>query len=140
MARTMSTPLPAGAWAADPLRTRLAFAAGPYRGRFDDFEIALVVAEGGEAGVSATVRGARFVSTAIRRDGDLIEVDGEVTIGARTLAVTAGGTVAEERAALVVALRTVVDRRQFGVGWSPPGTHGHEVAIDVRITFVGESP
>ena len=139
MAGTMSTPLPAGAWAADPHRTRLGFAAGPYRGRFDDFEIALVVAEDGEAGVAANVRGARFEYTAISRDGDLIEVDGVVSIGARALAVTAGGTVAQQAAALVVELRAVVDRRQFGVQWSPPGTHGHEVAIDVRVTFLRES-
>lgn len=131
---TAPTSLPAGVWTADPHRSRLGFTAGPDRGGFDDFDVSLVV-DGDVAGIVAEVQGARFASTAIRRDGDHLEVDGAVTIGGRTLAVTGSGTAAEEGEALVLTLATVVDRRQFGIGWPP----AHEVAVDIRLTLVKEN-
>ena len=124
--------LPAGTWVPDRARSKIGFSAGPDAGRFEDHDLTLVVAPDGEAGLAGLVHGASFASTAIRRDGDLIEVDGEVTINGRTLAVTSSGTVVEPPGALVVELRSVVDRRQFGV----EADIAPEVTIDVRLTLV----
>ena len=135
MAITSPHLLPSGTWVPDRGRSEIAYSAGPHRGRFDEFKLTLVVAADGEAGLAGTVAGATFASTALRRDGDLLEVDGEVTINGRTLAVTAGGTVAEPMGALVVEMRSVVDRRQFGV----ESEIGPEVTVDVRLTLVKES-
>ena len=124
--------LPAGTWTPDRARSRVGFSAGPHRGEFDDYELTLVVASDGEAGLGGIVSAARFVTTAIRRDGDHLELDGEVTVHGRTLAVTASGTVAEPPGALVLELHTVVDRRQFAI----EADIGPEVSVDVRLTLV----
>ena len=126
--------LPAGTWVPDHARTEIGFSASPHTGRFEDLDLTLVVATDGEAGLGGVVHGAVFATTAIRRDGDLLEVDGEVTINGRTLAVTSIGTVTEPPGALVLELRSVVDRRQFGVEADIPP----EVTIDVRLTLVKE--
>lgn len=132
MAITSPHLLPSGTWVPDRDRSEIAFSAGSHRGRFDDHDLTLVVASDGEAGLAGIVAGATFATTALRRDGDLIEVDGEVTINGRTLAVTACGTVTEPAGALVVEMRSVVDRRQFAV----ESEIGPEVTIDVRLTLV----
>ena len=135
-----TTTLPPGRWRPDRSRSRLGYALGPLRGRFEDYELELVVSDAGEAGLSASVRGAHFLATAIRRDGDLLEIDGELTIDGRTLAVTGSGTVASAAGRLQVAVSSVVDHRQFGLAWDPPATAGTEVAVHVDLTLTEDSP
>ena len=121
-----STRFPPGTWTPDRDRSRLGFSAGADSGRFERYEIAV------EDGViTATVDGARFTTSTIRREDDLLEVDGQVTIGARTLVVTAAGTIQELPGAVVLELEAVVDRRQFGV----ESAIGPEVAIHVLLTL-----
>lgn len=130
---TCPTTLPSGVWTADPHRSRIGYSAGPDGGTLHDYEASLVV-DGEFASLVAQVHGARFASTDIRREGDHLEVDGAVTIGDRTLAVTGCGTAAETAGALVLTASTVVDRRQFGIDWPP----AHEVTLGVHLTFVKE--
>ncbi len=136
-----STSLPAGRWRPDRARSRIGYAVDEVRGRFDDYEVALVVTAAGQVSLVAAVGDARFAATAVRRDGDLLEVDGEVTIRGRTLAVTGSGTVADEPGGrLAVDLGTVVDRRQFDLDWRPPGTDATEVAVHLHLTLVKGAP
>ncbi len=132
MATTSPHLLPAGTWIPDPARSRIAYTDGARSGQLDDHDLTLVVAPDGEAGLGGVVHGARFVTTAIRRDGDLLELDGEVTVNGRTLAVTACGSVSEPDGALAIEMRSVVDRRQFGV----ESDIGPEVTVDVELTLV----
>jgi polyisoprenoid-binding protein YceI len=135
-----STTLPTGRWRADRARSRIGYAVGHVRGGFDDYDVELIVTAAGEVSLVAAVGGARFAATAVRRDGDLLEVDGHVTIRGRTLAVTGSGTVADDAdGCLGVVLGTVVDRRQFDPGWTPPGTDATEVAVHVDLTLVKET-
>lgn len=81
-----------------------------------------------------------FRSTAFRWDGDGLSVDGELTIRGITRQVEARGRIGDpvsdpygnERVA--VALETVIDRTEFGIGWQMdlPGG-GVALANDIRL-------
>lgn len=139
MATGSPATLPAGAWVADARRSAVAYHHAGGAGRFADVDVRLRVGAGGDAALQATVAGAGFAATAIRRDGDLLELDGQVTLNGRTLAVTGSGAVAEQAGELVVTVGAVVDVRQFGLQWRPPGSGGHEVAVRARVVLVRET-
>jgi polyisoprenoid-binding protein YceI len=143
--------------------------AGILRGRFDDFAAHLAVREGGQArlfgsahagslvlpGAGGAVRGAAalaldvgrfprmtFESSALDVFGDLVQVDGLLTVRGTTLSVTAAGRLvpADGGSLLVLTLETVVDRRQFGVeGLSPPpgrdAVFGHETRLHAELVL-----
>jgi polyisoprenoid-binding protein YceI len=84
----------------------------------------------------------RFASTAIRRDGDELVIDGELTIKDHTHAVEARGTITDPHETLGgaikigVALETVIDRTQFGLEWNAPlPKGGFALADDVKLTI-----
>jgi polyisoprenoid-binding protein YceI len=142
-----------------------------FRTRFEEFSAALVVEEDGSARLTGTVMSGsiavrdpdfaahlaapeffdserhpelRFESTALRRDGELVEVDGLLTIKGRTLPVAAVGTVVDAHedpfgtVRMGLELETRVDRRQFGLEWNMPLPKGgfalgNEVALQASL-------
>ena len=171
--------LPTGTWRLDKVHSSAAFAVkhmvvATFRGRFEDFDATLEVAEDGEAELTGTVRadtivvkdenlGAhlkspdffdterypeiRFESTSVRRDGDQVVADGELTIKDHTHPVKARGAFAgpyEDIAGQTkvgLTLETTVDRTQFGLNWNAPLPKGgvalaDEVALIVELELV----
>jgi len=144
-----------------------------FRGRFEAYDARLVVGEDGSAELTGTVDAAsisvkdpalaahlvspdffhaerhpelRFRSTAMRRDGDRLEVDGELTIKGRTLAVTGRATVTDAHedpfggVRMGLELETIIDRRQFGLDWNMPLPKGgfaldNEVRLQATLEF-----
>jgi polyisoprenoid-binding protein YceI len=139
-----------------------------FRGRFEDLDATLTVDEDGTAKLTGTVDAAtilvkdenlqahlgapdffdverypqlRFASTAIRRDGEELVLDGELTIKDQTHAVEARGTITDPAETLGgaikigVTLETVIDRTKFGLNWNAPlPKGGFALADDVKLT------
>jgi polyisoprenoid-binding protein YceI len=144
-----------------------------FRGRFEAYDARLVVGDDGSAELVGTVEAASisvkdpalathlvspeffdaeqypqlvFHSSAVRRDGDRLELDGTLTIKGRTLAVTARGTVTDAHedpfggVRMGLELETIVDRRQFGLDWNMPLPKGgfaldNEVRLQIALEF-----
>ena len=84
----------------------------------------------------------RFESSAVRRDGDRLEVDGLLTIRGITHPVTGTGTITEPtedpygNARVGVSLQTSVDRTAYGLTWNAPlPKGGFALANDVTLTL-----
>ena len=145
-----------------------------FRGRFEDFDATLDVGEDGEDSFTGTVRAdsivvkdenlaahlkspdffdterypeIRFESTAVRREGDELIVDGNLTIKDQTHAVEArGGLVGPHeniagKTGIGITLETVVDRTKFGLNWNAPLPKGgfalaNDVALLVELELV----
>jgi polyisoprenoid-binding protein YceI len=82
-----------------------------------------------------------FRSTSIRRDGDEVIVDGQLTIKGNTRAVEARGTIAGPGVTLAgavatgIQLETIIDRGEFGLNFNAPlPTGGVAVANEVKLT------
>ena len=82
-----------------------------------------------------------FTSKEIRRSGDELIVDGELTIKDQTHPVEARGTITDPHETLGgavkigVTLETIIDRTQFGLNWNAPlPKGGFAVADDVKLT------
>ncbi len=83
----------------------------------------------------------RFASKSLRRDGDELVIDGELTIKDHTHAVEARGTITDPHETLGgavkigVTLETVIDRTQFGLEWNAPlPKGGFALSNDVKLT------
>ena len=83
----------------------------------------------------------RFSSDSIRRDGEQLVLDGELTIKDQTHPVEARGTITDPHETLGgaikigVTLETVIDRTQFGLEWNAPlPKGGFALANDVKLT------
>ena len=169
--------LPAGTWSSDPLHSSVAFSVrhmvSQFRGELSEFTGALVVdADGARLEARGPVTSIRtqdenlnahllspdffdaertpevsLRSTAIRREGDEVVVEAELTMKATTRPVVLRGTLTGpvedpwggQRAGL--ALETVVDRRDFGLDWNAalPGggfVVGHDVTISAEVELV----
>ena len=81
-----------------------------------------------------------FRSDSIRREGDELIVDGQLTIKGTTHAVESRGTVAGPAVTLGdftklgITLETVVDRTEFGLNWNAPlPKGGFAVSNDVKL-------
>jgi polyisoprenoid-binding protein YceI len=161
--------LPSGTWQVDKIHSSIGFAvdymAGTFHGTFGDFDA--VVAEGelkGSAKVDSVqvkdenlaahlqspeffdVQGhpeLTFASKAIKRDGDRVTIEGEITIKGHTEAAKITGEISDpiadpyggERFGLT--LQTVVDRDTFGVSWNNPLPSG-EPALSNEVTISAE--
>ena len=82
----------------------------------------------------------KFVSTSIRRDGDEVVIDGELTIKDHTHPVQARGTITGPAVTLGdaekigLSLEAVVDRTEFGLEWNAPLPKGGvALADDVKL-------
>jgi polyisoprenoid-binding protein YceI len=83
-----------------------------------------------------------FRSTALRREGDDLIVDGELTIKGHTRAIEARGrsggpaVILGDETRLGLTLETVVDRTDFGLNWNAPlPKGGFALANDVKLTI-----
>ena len=88
----------------------------------------------------------RFESTDIRREGDELVLDGDFTIRGITKRVEARGAIVDALedpyggTRLGLELKTVVDRRDYGLNWNmalPKGGYalGNDVTLLVRLEF-----
>jgi polyisoprenoid-binding protein YceI len=139
-----------------------------FRGRFENLDATLTVGDDGAGQFAGTVDASsivvkdenlqahlgspdffdterypelRFASKAIRRDGEELVVDGELTIKDHTHSVAARGTITDPYETLGgavkigVTLETVIDRTQFGLEWNAPlPKGGFALANDVKLT------
>jgi polyisoprenoid-binding protein YceI len=139
-----------------------------FRGHFDDFDATLTVDENGDARLVGTVKtdsivvkdenlaghlkapdffdterfaDITYVSDAIRREGDELVVDGQLTIKGQTLPVQARGTITDPAFVLGdvhklgVTLEAIVDRTAFGLDWNAPLPKGGvALANDVKLS------
>jgi polyisoprenoid-binding protein YceI len=144
-----------------------------FRSRFDDFDATLTVPADGAAELVGTVLAEslaikdenlkghlrapdffdterfpelRFASTAIRRDGEQLVLDGELTIRDKTQPVQARGTITDPAETLGgyvkigIALETIVDRTAFGLDWNAPLPKGgmalaNDVTLELELEF-----
>ena len=138
-----------------------------FRGRFEKFDASLTVDEG-SAELTGTVDASSIVvkdenlqghlgapdffdverypeiafrSTSLRRQGDEVIVDGELTIKGNTRPIEARGEIAGPAVTLGdvtklgLTLETIVDRTEFGLNWNAPlPKGGFAVANDVKLT------
>jgi polyisoprenoid-binding protein YceI len=141
---------------------------GKFQGSFSPIEATLEVAEDGTAKLtgSAPVSGVKvqdenltahlqspeffdaerapeitFASRDVQRDGDGVEIDGELTIKGATLPVRLEGTITDPaedpygNTRIGLGLSTVVDRTAFGINWNNPLPNGEpSLANDVTLT------
>lgn len=139
-----------------------------FRGRFDRFDATLTVGDDGAARLDGTVDASslvvkdenlqahlgspdffdverypelRFSAKDIRRSGEQLVVDGELTIKDQTHPVQARGTITDPHETLGgavkigVTLETVIDRTRFGLNWNAPlPKGGFALADDVKLT------
>jgi polyisoprenoid-binding protein YceI len=88
-----------------------------------------------------------FVSKEIRRNGDEVEIDGDLTIKGITNPATLRGTVTGpavdhfDATRVGFKLQTVIDRTQFGITWNMPLPNGepalsNEVTLKADLTLV----
>ena len=91
-----------------------------------------------------------FSSRAIRRDGDAVEIDGEITIKGITqpakLTGTATGPAVDHFGAnrLGLSLETTVDRTAFDINWNMPLPNGepalaNDVTLKAELTLVAQA-
>lgn len=92
----------------------------------------------------------RFESTSVRRDGDAVTVEGDLTIKGVTKRVEAKGTLvgptddAFGGVRIGLDLETVVDRTEFGLNWNMPLPKGgfvlaNDVKLVLHLEFVSAS-
>ena len=169
MSTTETQVVPAGTWTADKVHSEIAFAvdylAGTFTGSFSDFdaEVSDGVLRGSAKVASVQVKDPnleahlqspdffdaernpeiRFESKDIRRDGDQLKIDGEITIKGHTEPVEIVGVISDpindpyggER--FGIKLEAKVDRTKFGVNWNNPLPSG-EPALSDEVTLIAE--
>ena len=163
------TALPAGTWTLDPVHSTIGFElpylAGTFRGHFTDVDAQLTAESlSGSARVaSVDVKDENlaahlqspeffdaerhpelsFASESIRRSGDTLTVDGELTIRGTTKPVELVGTIADPMTDAFgnertnVQLETTVDRTEFGLAWNMPLPNG-QPALQNEVKLVAE--
>src|SRR5439155_16942261 len=163
---TEQTGIPTGTWNADTVHSGLSFevshAVATFGGDVTDFNVSLKdgVLEGAARIASLRVKDENltghlqspeffdaerhpelnFVSTAIRRNGDEVEIDGSLTIKGVTKPATLTGTITgptvDHFGATRVGfkLQTVIDRTQFDMKWNMPLPNG-EPALANEVTL-----
>jgi len=164
--------LPVGTWTLDPIHSSASFAVkhmvvATFRGRFEEFDAKLAVAQDGSAELTGTVQAdsivvkdenlaghlkspdffdtaqypqISFVSSSVRREGDELLVDGQLTVKGQTHPVTARGGIVGPHEDIAgntkvgVTLETVIDRTKFGLNWNAPlPKGGFALADDVTL-------
>ena len=173
IAEQTGTEVPTGTWNADTVHSSVAFevqyAVSTFSGEVPDFEASLE--DGTLTGVariaSLQVKDenlqahlqspeffdverhpeVRFESTEIGRDGDKVEIDGEITIKGVTKPATLRGTIVGPaidhfgKTRVGLKLETTVDRTQFDIKWNMPLPNGepalaHDVTLKADLTLV----
>jgi polyisoprenoid-binding protein YceI len=158
--------LPTGTWLLDKVHSSIGFAvdymAGTFHGMFSDFDAAVTdgVLNGSAKVASVQVKDENLAahlqspdffdaqahpeltvtSNQISRDGDRVNIDGEITIKGHTETAEITGEISDpiadpyggERFGLT--LQTTVDRDKFGVSWNNPLPSG-EPALSTEVTI-----
>jgi polyisoprenoid-binding protein YceI len=169
MSTTELQVVPAGSWAVDKVHSDIGFAvkymAGTFTGSFTDIDAELSdgVLRGSAKAASVQVKEPSlaqhlqapdffdaerhpeitFESRDIRRDGDRLTIDGEITIKGHTEPIEILGVITDpindpfggER--LGLQLEAKIDRTKFGVSWNNPLPSG-EAALSNEVTLIGE--
>jgi polyisoprenoid-binding protein YceI len=161
--------VPTGTWSIDKVHSTIGFAidymAGTFQGSFGDVDAELsdgalrgkarvASIQVNDPNLAAHLQGPEFFdaerhpelafeSKEVRRDGDKLTIDGEITIKGHTEPVEITGVISEpindpyggERFGL--KLETKVDRTKFGVNWNNPLPSG-EPALADEVTLIAE--
>lgn len=169
MSTTQIEVVPAGTWSADKVHSTVGFAVkymvGTFQGSFSDFDAELRdgVLRGSARVASIEVKDPNltahlqapdffdaerhpeltFESRDIKRDGDRLEIEGEITIKGHTEPVNITGVIGEpiqdpfggERFGLT--LEAKVDRTAFGISWNNPLPSG-EKALSNTVTLIAD--
>jgi polyisoprenoid-binding protein YceI len=147
-----------------------------FRGRFENFDAKLEVGEDGSATLSGTVDAdsivvkdpnlaahlktpdffdverypeLRYEARDIRRDGDELIVEGELTIKGNTHPLEARGEIAgphqniADKTTLGVSFEATIDRTKYGLEWNAPLPKGgfalaNDVTLQVELELVKE--
>jgi polyisoprenoid-binding protein YceI len=145
-----------------------------FRGRFDSYEALLTVDEEGRPRLTGTVqadsivvkdetlaahltapdffdaeryRELIFKSGDIRRDGERLQIDGELTIKGISRVLSAHGTITDvvedpfAGTRLAIELETTIDRRDYGLDWNMPMPRGglylsNDVTLSITLELV----
>jgi polyisoprenoid-binding protein YceI len=160
--------VPAGTWTSDPVHSSIGFAVKhmgvtPFRGGFKQFEASLVDRKLSGTAPVETIQTddenltghllspeffdaerypvLRFESREIRREGDEVTVDGELTLKGVTQPVELRGAITGPLAdpyggtRLGLQLETTIDRNEFGIDWNADLPSGGRVLADnVELT------
>jgi polyisoprenoid-binding protein YceI len=169
MSTTQIEVVPNGTWRADKVHSSIGFAVkymvGTFQGSFTDFDVELQdgVLRGSGRVASIEVKDPNltahlqapdffdaerypeltFESRDIKRDGDRLEIEGEITIKGHTERVHIDGVIGEpiqdpfggERFGLT--LEATIDRTAFGISWNNPLPSG-EKALSDQVTLIGD--
>lgn len=161
--------LPSGTWSVDGIHSDVGFSvaymAGTFSGTFSDFDVSVSdgALEGSAKVVSVQVKDPnleghlqspeffdaerypelRFRSNSIERDGDELNIDGEITIKGHTEPVLITGVISEPiidpygGTRYGLKLETTIDRDRFGVSWNNPLPNG-EPALANEVVLTAE--
>jgi polyisoprenoid-binding protein YceI len=169
MSTTQIEVVPTGAWSADKVHSTVGFAVkymvGTFQGSFSDFDADLRdgVLRGAARVASIEVKDPNltahlqapdffdaerhpeltFESRDITRNGDRLEIEGQITIKGHTEPVHISGVIGEpiqdpfggERFGLTLEAR--VDRTAFGISWNNPLPSG-EKALSNEVTLIAD--
>ena len=169
MNTTQTQALPTGTWLVDRVHSNVGFAvaymAGTFTGTFSDFDASVTdgVLQGSAKVASVQVKDPNleahlqspdffdaerhpeltFRSNSIERDGDRLQIDGEVTIKGHTEPVLITGVISEPivdpygATRYGLTLETTIDRDRFGVSWNNPLPNG-EPALANEVVLTAE--
>ena len=167
--------LPTGTWQADTVHSSVAFevpyAVATFSGEVTDFDAALTDGrlQGSARIASLTLKDdnlkahlqspdffdaerhpeVSFTADEVRRNGENVEFDGEITIKGISRPATLTGTVTGPAVdhfganRVGLSLETTVDRTQFGITWNMPLPNGepalsNEVTLKAELTLVAQ--
>lgn len=169
MSTTELQAVPTGRWAADKVHSDIAFAvkymAGTFTGGFSDFDAELTdgTLRGSAKVDSVQVREPNlaahlqapdffdaernpeitFKSRDIRREGDRLTIDGEITIKGQTEPIEITGVITDPiddpygGTRLGLQLEAKIDRTKFGISWNNPLPSG-KPALSNDVTLTAE--
>jgi polyisoprenoid-binding protein YceI len=174
--QTATQAIPNGTWQADTVHSGISFevpyAVATFKGDVTDFEASLVDGKLQGAAKIASLRvkdealqghlaspdffdaerfpEVSFSSNQITRDGDSVEIDGEVTIKGVSRPAILRGTITGPAVdhfgtnRVGFSLETVVDRTEFGINWNMPLPNGdpalaHEVTLKADLSLVAQA-
>lgn len=169
MSTTETQVVPSGTWAVDKVHSDIGFAvdylAGTFTGSFSDFdaEVRDAVLRGAARVASIQVKDPNltahlqapdffdaerhpeitFESKDIRRDGDRLTIDGEITLKGHTEPVEIAGVISDPiddpygGRRFGLKLEAKIDRTKFGVNWNNPLPSGEPALADV-VTLIAD--
>src|SRR3954447_23829728 len=169
MSTTETQVVPAGTWSVDKVHSNVGFSvdymAGTFTGTFSDFDANVIdgALKGSAKVASVQVKDPNleahlqspdffdaerhpeltFEAKDIRRDGDELAIDGEITLKGHTEPVEIAGVITDpfadpfggERFGL--KLEAKIDRDKFGVSWNNPLPSG-EPALSNEVTIIAD--